>query len=115
MSLRELAQAFKPILVRHELEWTAERDSDPINVDHGKQILEKLCQDLLDLRTNIALEIQHRQIRPVGDLDEALKLLKTIQRHQVRLDGGVSFKEFWDKGNRIVNSIKSAVGEISQI
>ena len=113
MEIKELAQNFKRILLRLEAEWTAERDSGPINIDHGKEILEKLCQDVLDFRTEVVLKMGDRQCRPIMALDEALKRLKAIRRHQ--MDGGSSFKTFWDEGNAIIQMLKDVPRDIKDM
>ena len=39
-------------------------------------------------------------------LQDALKCLKELGRHELYIDGGVSYREFWDKGNKVLENLK---------
>lgn len=84
MDLKELAQDFRRSLLRIEAEWIAERDSDPINIDHGKEILEQLCQLALDFRTDVVLQMGDRQCRPISVLDEQAQRWTYLQQANQR-------------------------------
>lgn len=112
MSFRELAEKFKPIMLRHELEWGAEQDTQPVSIEHGQEILARVCQDVLDLRTRIGLKIGNTQFMPALNLDDILEKLKEIQQHQLRMDGFESYKAFWHNGDLIfqaVNDVRIAL------
>jgi hypothetical protein len=87
-----------------EIEWAAERDSNPMNTDEGKAILRKADRKLIGLRSNPAV-YEHSDI--AGGLDEVLRSFRALQRHRLYLDGGKSFREFWELGNGIVAKLKS--------
>lgn len=87
-----------------DIEWSAERDSDPINTDEGKMILRKFDRKLIALRADPCV-YEHPDI--AASLDQALRSFKSLQRHQVYMDGGKSFREFWETGNSIIESLKA--------
>ena len=103
---------FESFLRRLEAEWNAERDSDPTNMDEGKYILEKACSEVLDFKAQIVGD-EGTKLSEI--LNEAAKRLKTIQRHQLYIDGGRSFSEFWEEGNQIINLLKRVPEEINSI
>jgi hypothetical protein len=43
-----------------------------------------------------------------------LKSLKELARHEVWLDGGVSYREFWEKGNRVLENLKKIPGILEE-
>lgn len=87
-----------------EIEWSAERDSNPVNTDEGKAILRKADRKLITLRSNPAV-YEHSDI--AGGLDEVLRSFRALQRHRLYIDGGKSFREFWELGSNTVNKLKS--------
>ncbi|MCK9383698.1 MAG: DUF4062 domain-containing protein [Nevskia sp.] len=106
IALRRLVADFDSFLRRAFSDWEAERDSDPMGTDDGKFILSRATDELLHFKGMI-----QQDVGGISDgLASVLKKLKTLQRHQTYLDGGVSFQEFWDEGNAIFESIK-ALGE----
>src|SRR5271166_2095295 len=62
-----------------------------------------LCWDRLHLNW---LSIEDRIVSDSGQLSgilaEATKRLKVLQRHETFLDGGVSFRQFWQEGDEIL-------------
>lgn len=105
---RLLKTEFETFIRRLEAEWNAERDSQPYNIEDGKYILDRACSDLLDLRA----QIPDSNGKLTDMINESIKSLKAIQRHRLVLDGGLSFKAFWDEGDRIINLLKSILSEL---
>lgn len=103
---------FESFLRRVEAEWNAERDSDPINIDEGKYILERTCSEVLDFRAQI---VSDEDSKLTEILNEATKRLKAIQQHQVYMDGGISFRTFWEEGNQIIDLLKRVPEELNNI
>ena len=77
---------------RLNAEWEAERDSDPMNTDDGKYILSRAADEIVHFKSMIVNE----DLGLADSLGEILKRLRSIQRHQTYMDGGVSFREFWN-------------------
>ena len=103
---------FESFLRRVEAEWNSERDSDPINIDEGKYILERTCSEVLDFRAQI---VSDEESKLTEILNEATKRLKAIQQHQVYMDGGISFRTFWEEGNQIIDLLKRVPEELNNI
>ncbi len=103
---------FESFLRRVEAEWNAERDSEPINIDEGKYILEQACSEVLDF---IKTQIVSNESKLTEILNEATKRLKAIQQHRLTMDGGRSFKAFWEEGNQIIDLLKKVPEELNNI
>ncbi|MFA6431777.1 MAG: hypothetical protein WCV91_05310, partial [Candidatus Margulisiibacteriota bacterium] len=94
---------YELFLRRLEAEWVAEKDSVPMSLDGAKYLLSRTFDNLIDLRSQIIFD------NGPGLLDllaEATKQLKIIQQHQVYLDGGNSYRKFWEKGDSIIAMLK---------
>ncbi|HEV2148528.1 MAG TPA: hypothetical protein VGR37_14085 [Longimicrobiaceae bacterium] len=102
---------FETFLRRLNAEWVAERDSEPINTNEGKYILSRAADEVVHFRSMIT----HDRSGLSGTLDEALKRLRSIQRHQVYLDGGQSFREFWEEGDRILDLLGTVPSQLMQV
>ncbi len=111
-ALKMFKSQFETFLRRLEAEWNAERDSDPMKTDEGKYILDRACSEVIDFQAQI---VSDEGTRISEILNEATRRLKAIQRHQTYMDGGKSFLEFWEEGTRIIDLLKSILGEISEL
>jgi len=111
-ALEMFKSQFESFLRRLETEWNAERDSEPINIDEGKYILEKACSEVLDFKAQI---VSDEGSKVTEILDEAAKRLKAIQRHELYINGGLSFKAFWVEGNQIIDLLKRIPKEINNM
>jgi len=100
---------FESFLRRLEVEWKAERDSDPLNIEEGKYILDNACSEVVNFRAQI---VSDGGSTLTEILDEAARRLKAIQRHQLTMDGGKSFGAFWEQGDRIVDLLKTLPEEM---
>lgn len=111
-TLQMFKAQFESFLRGLEAEWSAERDSEPINTNEGKYILEKACSEVIDFKAQI---VSDEGTRLSELLNEAAKRLKAIQRHQTYMDGGRSFLSFWEKGTEIIDLLKTLPEEINSI
>jgi len=97
-------------LRKFEAEWLAERDSEPHDIEDAKYIISSALDDLIHYQSQIVSDPENKLI-PI--FAEASKAMKTLGRHQLSMDGGVSFREFWEKGDAIIELLKkltSALG-----
>ena len=97
-ALRSFSAEFEAFLRRSAAAWDAEKDSNPHSTDDGKYLLGRVADELIEYRSRIAKD--SGQLSAV--LAEATKRIKSLQRHQVFLDGGRSFREFWQHGNDVL-------------
>jgi hypothetical protein len=109
--LAEFISQFEAFLRRLEAEWEAERDSDPYNTEEGKFILDRAADEIVHFKSMIR-----------GDssgisqaFGEVLKKLRGLQRHETYADGGVSFKAFWDSGDEVLESLRSAADKLNEV
>ncbi|UPW83555.1 hypothetical protein [Lysinibacillus sp. Ag94] len=89
-----------------ELEWESERDSNPYSTTNGKHILSSLASGLID-NNSILDEILNPN--SMIKIKEIIRTCKILQNHQIFLDGGKSFGEFWKIGNSVFEELKSQV------
>lgn len=111
-TLEMFGSQFESFLRRFEVEWNAERDSAPVNIDEGKDILQRACTEVLGFRVQIVRD-QGSKLSQI--LDEVARRLKAIQRRELYMDGGHSFRQFWNEGDEILNLLKTVPGEIKKI
>ncbi len=104
-----IKEQFRSFLRRCEAEWVTERDSKPYNLDEGKYILRRMGQDLLEFR--LALEGQVDD-KVISIFDDVMRESKSIQRHQVYMDGGQSYREFWQIGDSLIKVLKDQIDYI---
>ncbi len=95
---------FETYLRRYEAEWAAERDSEPHNIDDAKYIVSHALDELIHFRSQIISDPENKLISIFTEISKKMKLLG---RHQLYLDGGKSFKEFWEKGDSVLEQLKT--------
>ena len=110
-ALKIYKERFESFLRKLEIEWKAERDSEPSNIDEGKYILQDASSDVLLFRSLI---IETKGTDLIQILDESAKKLKAIQRHELYLNGGKSFEAFWVDGNEIIELLKRIPEELNK-
>ena len=108
--LENIKKQFSIYLNRVEAEWVAEKVSEPYSIDTGKYILLDFGTGLLDFRTMLLEASIEENI--IEDLDNVIKETKIIQKHTVTLDGGVSYRDFWGKGDKIIEKAKQVLNKI---
>lgn len=108
-ALSALLAEVSRIILRHSVSWAAERDSGPTNTDDGKHIIERLGDELVDCRVSLQGQVSEEA---VAEIDRLITETRAIQKHQVYLDGGKSFREFWQRGDRILAQMTDVVSEM---
>lgn len=100
-AIKRFLSEYRSFLRRTNAEWTAERDSDPYKTDDGKYIANRIADELLHFKSRI----ENDSLGISEKLAECLRRLKTLQRHQVYMDGGQSFQSFWKEGDDILSEL----------
>lgn len=90
-------------LRKFEAEWVAEKDSEPHNIEEAKYIVRSALGNLLHYRSQIESDPEN-VIIPI--FSEASKEMKALSRHTLYIDGGKSFREFWEKGDGVIDLLK---------
>jgi len=109
--LAEFISQFEAFLRRFEAEWEAERDSNPYNTEDGKFILDRAAEEIVHFKSMIREDDSGIS----QEFSEVLKKMHGLQRHQTYLDGGVSFKAFWDSGDEVLKSLKPIADKLNEI
>lgn len=109
--LTEFISQFEAFLRRFEAEWEAERDSDPYNTEDGKFILDRAADEVVHFKSMIREDSSSIS----QAFSEVLKKMRGLQRHETSLDGGVSFKEFWDSGDEVLESLRSSAAKLNEV
>jgi KaiC/GvpD/RAD55 family RecA-like ATPase len=97
-AIRSFSADFAAFLRKSDAAWDAEKESNPHSIDEGKYVLNQIADELIEYRSRITKD--SGQLSTV--LADATKRIKSLQRYQVYLDGGVSFREFWNQGDDIL-------------
>jgi len=98
-------------LRRFEAEWTAERDIKPPSIDEGKYILNNAQSQVLDFKAQIVKD-EGSELSVI--LQNVLKQLKELNRHQLYLDGGTSYRAFWKRGDEVLELLKRVPIELQK-
>lgn len=109
--LSEFISQFEAFIRRLEAEWEAERDSDPYNTEDGKYILDRAADEVVHFKSMITEDSSGIS----QSLGETLKELRGLQRHETYLDGGVSFKEFWNSGDEVLESLRLTTDKLKKV
>lgn len=96
---RGLAGDLLAAIERIHAEWRAELNSQPGSTQEGKLILRRLGDAWMDVRQAYGRELEPEAL---AQIDRLSADSRSIQRHQTYLDGGLSFREFWQLGDAIV-------------
>ena len=103
---------FEAFIRRFEAEWSAERDTEPEDIEDGKYILEAVAQEVVNFKAQITRD-EGSDLS--GLLQSALKQLKELGRHELYIDGGVSYREFWEKGDQVLGGLKKVPELLEQL
>jgi len=110
-AVREYKARFSTFLRRLEADWISERDSEPHSIDSGKWILHNAAYELADFRAQVE---KADGTELINILNDSLKRLKAIQRHQVYVDGGDSFYAFWTEGDAVIQQLAQIPSELDK-
>jgi len=102
-AIKMLKSQFESFLRRFEADWAAERDTEPHGIEDGKYILRDASSEVLSFKSQI-LKDDGPGLTEI--LQDALKRLKELGRHELYIDGGVSYREFWEKGDKVLENLK---------
>jgi len=111
--LNAFLSQYGSFLRRLEAEWSAEKDSQPMNIDGAKYILSRAFDDVVGFKSQI---VSDHGTGLLELLTEAAKQLKIIQKNRLSLDGGMSYRCFWEEGDSIITTLKKVpeiIGSIS--
>lgn len=89
---------------QHKVDWDTERNSEPVNVEDGKLIIQELTKSLVEYRAALSDKLDKSIL---NGIDKAITNLKILQRHELYMDGGASYKAFWTKGDEQFNTLEA--------
>ncbi len=99
-------------ITRAELDWSTEKKSEPVNIDEGKIIIEQLKDDLLDFRASFEGKADSIALEKITLI---ISNLKKLYDHQLYMDGGKSYREFWKIGDDMFGSLRDATSTIQYV
>jgi len=86
-----------------EFNFLQEYKNEPIDIEVGRDLVKSVLDDLVLFKKQFFSLLDREQLR---NISKAIKDCNRLTRHQLYLDGGQSYKDFWDNGFRIINSMK---------
>ena len=92
----------RTLLTRAELDRAAGPDMEPDSLEKANYTLQALVSELIDFRSNLADRVDRGLLK---DFDKQISELKRLQSHRVYLDGGKSYRDFWENRDRILTSL----------
>lgn len=109
-SVNTVKDQFMALITRAEVDWKTERNSEPVSVDEGKYIIERFYSDLIDFRSTLSHVVDETML---NNIDSQISKLKRLREHRLTLDGGESYKAFWDNGDKIFENLKSLIADVT--
>ncbi|HAJ33327.1 MAG TPA: hypothetical protein DCK79_08120 [Candidatus Atribacteria bacterium] len=109
LSQASLKSFIEDKILKSEIEWNTEKDSEPINIEEAKIILGKFVDELIDIRIQLEKKAEKHILTK---FDMIISKIKELQRHRLTMDGGKSFKSFWDIGDEYFTELKQILNEI---
>ena len=109
-AIRMFKSQFESFLRRFEADWAAERDTEPPAIDDGNTSCKPASSEILSFKSEIVKDDGGL----TAILQDALKSLKVLARYELWLDGGISYREFWEKGNRVLENLKKIPGILEE-
>jgi hypothetical protein len=111
-NISSFRREFNSFLDVIKIDWISERDSDPTDIDDGKQIL----RDALDQIKYFRSRIEKADGTDIVDtLEKSIKEIKILQKHRLYIDGGISFHSFWDNGDAIIEMLNHVLEELDKV
>jgi hypothetical protein len=101
-----LMDQFKNSIRQYKMDWDTERNSEPINLDDGKMIIRELTKSLIEYRVALSDKLDKSTL---NDISEIITNTKILQRHELYMDGGASYKAFWTKGDEQFQTLEKIV------
>jgi len=92
----------KKIILKSEAAWDAEKSASIGNVAEGKKIIKTIFDLLIHFRTELSDDNEELKV----EIQAVLNQLRELTNHNVFLDGGISYRTFWDKGDLLFQKIK---------
>jgi hypothetical protein len=105
LALVTLAQEFETFLRRFQAEWQTERESEPASIDGARLIARQALENVLDYRARLPVS-EDPDLQRL--LHEAAVKLRSLESHQLYLDGGKSYREFWEGGEASIALLQEA-------
>lgn len=91
-------------LRKFEVFWNSEKDSQPNTIDNGKNIMLEFGSNLTEYRELLFKLVPENIIK---EIDDIIKDTRSIQKHKIVIDGGKSYKAFWDFGSNLIDKTKN--------
>ena len=109
LSQASIKSVIKDKILKSEIEWNTEKDSEPINIEEAKIILGRFVDELIDIRIQLEKKAGKHILK---NFNMIISKIKELQRHRLTMDGGKSFKSFWDIGDECFAELKQILNEI---
>jgi len=102
-NLREtLIAELRKFILKSEAIWDAEKSTSIGNIAEGKNIL----NSIFDFLVNFKAELLDSDEKLKKEIQVVLIQLRELTNHTFALDGGASYRAFWDKGELLFKDIK---------
>jgi len=103
-----ISQKFSDLIEGYHLDWTSEKNIEPVSLDDGRQILKELTREILSFRVPLVKIISKDLIE---NIDQIISKLEKLQKHRLYLDRK-SYTDFWKLGDEIFTSLDGIAGKV---
>lgn len=105
----EIRNEYQRVLKRLKIAWDIARSSATHRIDEGQAHLLGARNALFEIRADPDFDLPPSL---AAALDSALADMEKIQSHQLFIDGGRSFREFWRLGDEIIDRLAAVYRSI---
>ncbi|MDO9043514.1 MAG: hypothetical protein Q7U64_14415 [Desulfocapsaceae bacterium] len=95
-----------------EIDFISEKKNEPIDIEVGRDLINQLRDKLLSYKKRYISLLSKSQIKTISN---ALKICNDLVSHQLYLDGGQSYDEFWSKGMNIIKMLNRLYSSILEV
>lgn len=110
-SLEVFYHEFSQFVRRFRDNWVTERDSQLPDIEDAKCILERSFEEVLDFKSQI---VAAKSTNLPEILANVLKGIKALIRQRLYLNGGRSYKQFWEGGDQMLQLLETALAELDR-
>lgn len=91
---------------RLSADWQSERAFQPRDPDNAKYIMQLASNDLINFISHIPQDFSEDLGKPLTNF---VSHMKDLKQHQFYIDGGASYREFWQKGDAILEGLEGFI------
>lgn len=108
-SKREIKEGFQGAMDTYRSQWAAEKRLQPADLRTARNIAKNIQWSLSDFRAKLASRFPDAE---TSTLEDILHDLRSLEEHQLSLDGGASYRAFWKTGDDAFAKVEALLAKL---